>query len=456
MSGWLDYNTWWVLFGTSLLGAACGAVGVFLLLRRRALVADVISHATLPGIAAAFWLLWASGQSGKSLAWLLLGAACSAGLGALTLLLLRNRTRLREDAAMGVVLTGWFAVGTVLLRWVQGLGGDAAGLEGFLFGKTATLVAEDGRWIALASLVSVGLVLLLKRPIGLICFDPAFATSLGWSVWWLDFGLMMAAMALIIVGLQAVGAILMVALLVIPPAAARFWTTRLHRLLMIAMGLGGSSGMVGAWISDQGDKIPSGPAIVLTGVAFFLISLLFGTHDGLARRWMRHRALEWIVRRDHFLRDFYEYLESRGKAPTIVGHARSADVPGAAAMQWTRGMASHRTLFSRLHREGLVIGEPQGSLFLTAKGIQQAIIAVRKHRFVEHYLHLLLDLPADAIDRGADATEHWLDETMLARLESQLGVSTMEVPESLHPIVPDDKSGTPPIQTVAKLGGTDG
>jgi manganese/zinc/iron transport system permease protein len=241
----LDYNTWWVLFGTSLLGAACGAVGVFLLLRRRALVADVISHATLPGIAVAFWLLWAVGRSGKSLPWLLLGAACSAGLGALGLLVLRNRTRLREDAAMGVVLTGWFAVGTVLLRWVQGLGGDAAGLEGFLFGKTATLVAEDGRWIALASLLSVGLVLLLKRPIGLICFDPAFSTSLGWSVWWLDFGLMMAAIALIIVGLQAVGAILMVALLVIPPAAARFWTTRLHRLLWIAMGLGGASGMVG-------------------------------------------------------------------------------------------------------------------------------------------------------------------------------------------------------------------
>jgi DtxR family Mn-dependent transcriptional regulator len=156
------------------------------------------------------------------------------------------------------------------------------------------------------------------------------------------------------------------------------------------------------------------------------------------------------------LRDFYEFLESCGKAPTIVGHARSAEIPGAVAMQWTGNVANHRSLFSRLHREGLVIGEPHGNLFLTAKGIQQAIVAVRKHRFVEHYLHLLLDLPAEAIDRGADATEHWLDETMLARLESQLGVSTMEVPESLHPIVPEDPSGMPSSPSAGKLGGRDG
>jgi Mn-dependent DtxR family transcriptional regulator len=140
----------------------------------------------------------------------------------------------------------------------------------------------------------------------------------------------------------------------------------------------------------------------------------------------------------------------------MVGHARSAEIPGTAALQWTRSVANHRSLFSRLQREGLVIGEPQGNLCLTAKGIQQAIIAVRKHRFVEHYLHLLLDLPAEAIDRGADATEHWLDETMLARLESQLGVSTMEVPESLHPIVPEDKSGIASSQSAGKQGGKDG
>ncbi len=242
-----DYNTRVVVFGTAILGCAAGAVGCFTLLRKRALMGDAISHATLPGIAMAFILANFFGWNSKSLPLLLCGATVTGLLGVGVILVLRNLTRLKEDTALGVVLSVFFGAGIALLGVIQQMpSGHAAGLESFVFGKTASMGAADAKLIAAAALLCLAVCGLLYKELKLLCFDEAFAGSRGFPVVALDLALMSTVVIISIVGLQAVGLILMVALLIIPAASARFWTEQLWQMLLIASLLGTISGMFGA------------------------------------------------------------------------------------------------------------------------------------------------------------------------------------------------------------------
>ncbi len=242
-----DYNSRVVILGTTLLGLAAGIVGSFTLLRKRALMGDALSHATLPGIGLAFIIASALGADGKSLPVLLLGATVSGSLGVGGILMIRNLTRLKEDAALGIVLSVFFGAGISLLGVVQQMeSGHAAGLEAFIYGKTASMGANDALLIAAAALSCVVACLLLFKEFKLLCFDEVFAGSRGMPILRLDMALMALVVTISIVGLQAVGLILMIALLVIPAAAARFWTERMGRMTFIAAALGATGGMLGA------------------------------------------------------------------------------------------------------------------------------------------------------------------------------------------------------------------
>ena len=230
-----SYNTRLVVIGTSLLGLACGIIGAFLLLRKRSLMGDALSHATLPGIGIAFGVMVAMGGDGKSLPGLLFGATVSGVLGVLCMLAIRNTTRLRDDVAMGFVLSVFFGTGVAVLRMVQTIpGAQAAGLESFIYGKAASMIFSDVLLISLVAVLATGTALLLLKEFTVLCFDEAFAASTGWPVLRLDILLLVLVTAVTVTGLQAVGLILIIAFLIIPAAAARFWTYRLSRMLWIS------------------------------------------------------------------------------------------------------------------------------------------------------------------------------------------------------------------------------
>ncbi|MHC5005005.1 MAG: metal ABC transporter permease [Planctomycetota bacterium] len=241
------YNTRLVVLSTTALGVAAGLVGTFLLLRKRALMGDALSHATLPGIAVAFMAMVAFGGSGKFLPGLLLGAAASGLLGVACVLLITHQTRLKDDAALGIVLSVLFGLGVVLLGFVQDMPeGSAAGLQSFIYGKTASVVQRD-LWLILGAAVLVlAACVVLYKEFGLLCFDEAYAGAQGWPVVLLDLLLMVLVTVVTVIGLQAVGLILVIALLVTPAAAARFWTERLGHMPLAAALTGGASGWLGA------------------------------------------------------------------------------------------------------------------------------------------------------------------------------------------------------------------
>ncbi|MEL6409350.1 MAG: metal ABC transporter permease [Pseudomonadota bacterium] len=289
----LGYNATLVTIGSLLLGIAAGATGTFLFLGKRALVSDAISHATLPGVALAFMVMVALGGDGRYLPGLLVGSAVSSAVGLLCVSALSNRTRLSEDAAIGAVLSVFFGFGIVLLTVIQSMNaGRQAGLESFLLGSTAGMLWNDALVISLGGALVLCLMLLLRRPMTLVAFDPEFAAGAGMNVRRIELAVMGLALAITVVGLKIVGLILIVALLIIPAVAARFWSNRVGVVVILAGAVGGISGYSGAALSATAPALPTGPIIVLVAFLIFTLSLIFAPNRGILTAFLRHRDFQ--------------------------------------------------------------------------------------------------------------------------------------------------------------------
>ena len=291
MSFGLEYNEALVLQGVSLLGAAAGVIGCFAVLRRRALTGDALAHASLPGLCLAFILL---GE--RSLPALLFGAAVSGVAGIGVIAALRRWTRIKEDAAIGIVLSVFTGVGTVLLSVIPRFpGGSRAGLDAFIFGKTAGMIYADVQLLTALALTTLVVVGLAYKEFKLVSFDAAFARVQGWPALAIDFVLMLLIVLAIVIGLPAAGVLMMAALLVIPGAAARFWTDRLHVMLVLAGLFGTAAGVIGAGLTMVYVRMPTGPAIILVAAGIFTLSLLLAPRRGLLARLWQQRHLREIL-----------------------------------------------------------------------------------------------------------------------------------------------------------------
>ncbi|WP_299937240.1 metal ABC transporter permease [uncultured Pelagimonas sp.] len=292
----LGYNAVLVTLGSTALGVAAGAVGAFLYLRKRALVSDAISHATLPGLALAFLVMVALGGEGRFLPGLMLGSALSAWAGLYVVSWITRKTRLPEDAAIGAVLSVFFGFGIVLLTVIQTMqSGRQAGLEGFLLGSTAGMLRADALVIATGGALVLLATMLLRRPMLMTAFDEGYAQVQGLNTARIDMALMVLVLAVTVVGLKIVGLILIVAMLIIPAVAARFWTENASRVAQLAALFGGLSGYVGAALSATAPDLPTGPIIVLVAFALFALSLLFAPSRGVLASALRHRRLQHEV-----------------------------------------------------------------------------------------------------------------------------------------------------------------
>ncbi len=428
-----DYNTRVVLIGTMFLGIAAGLLGVYLLLRRRVLIGDAISHATLPGIALAYLWTVSSGAE-KSLATLLVGAALSGTLGGAAVLALRHTAKIREDAALGIVLSVFFGAGVALVSLVQRVPGEAAGLEAFIYGKAASMTSEDGWLGGAAALIVLATVILLGKEFRILCFDSELAQSQGWPILLLDCVLIGLVVLVTIVGLQAVGLILIIALLVVPAASARFWTHNLNAMLFLSALLGAASCAVGTLLSAAFDNLPSGATIVIASCVCFLVSFAFGRERGTV--WRLLRVLE--LRRDqefqHLLRAVYEVLESQQALPSFVGELKCSEpIPLgtiAAHRHWSPRKTSRLT--RRMSNRDLVVAGEDATVQLTPRGLLKALELVRDHRLLERYMMVEASAQGAEADREADYLEHGLKPEHLAELAATVSSELSTPPPSPH------------------------
>lgn len=282
----LSANTQWVLLSTMMLGMAAGVIGCFAYWKRQSLMSDALSHAALPGVVAGFAVLGT-----KSLPVMLAGAALSALLGALFIHWIRTSSRVKEDAAMGIVLSVFFGLGIMLLTLVNRMpGGQQSGLDSFIFGQSASMVRQD-----VYTMIGITLLVFVAAIAGwkewkLFLFDPQFAGGLGLSGRVMNMVYMVLLVLVIVIGIQAAGVILMAALLIIPGVSARYWTHSYTAMLGLAALFGGGSGIAGTLISAMGDGWPTGPFIVLSATSLFVVSLSFGSHKGLLATFLQQRA----------------------------------------------------------------------------------------------------------------------------------------------------------------------
>jgi ABC-type Mn2+/Zn2+ transport system permease subunit/Mn-dependent DtxR family transcriptional regulator len=402
--------------GSLLLGVCCGLLGSFIVVRKMALVGDALSHAVLPGVALGF--LW--GMTKDPVA-IFIGATLAGLLGTAVVGFIQHTTRLKEDTALGMVLAGFFAVGICLLTMMQRLpAGNKSGLDKFLFGQAAAIGAGDVQLMAVVTALTLAALAVFYKEFLVTSFDPGFARVCGFPVRLLHHALMLLLAFAVVIALQAVGVVLVSAMLITPAAAAYLLTDRMHRMLLLAAVFGMFAGVAGAFLSFLGNNLPTGPFMVLGASGVFGLAFLFGPRHGVVSRWWRQASRRQRTRRENTLKSVYHVLEARafrGEGVTLTELAERRRETEEEIHQQVGELQRHR--LATLHDDGQLV-------LLTPEGWRRAAAIVRNHRLWELYLTQSANIAADHVHEDAEKIEHVLGEETVRQLERQLAFATRD------------------------------
>jgi len=386
-----NYNLFVISIGSGILCFAAGAVGTFTYLRKRALIGDVISHAVLPGVAIAFML---SGV--KNPFYFLIGAIFSGLLSIWIVDYVQAKSKLKPDAILALTLSVFFCVGIVLLTKIQHGGNSAqSGLDSFLFGKAASMNLFDVKLFSVIAIINVVSILVLLRGFSLISFDENYAKGLGFNVSVIKSLLALLTVITVAIGVQAVGVVLMAALLITPAAGARYLTNSIPKMLIFSGLFGFVSGWVGVFISYSGNGMPTGPWIVVVLSVIAFIAILFGKQRGVLARLKLRKANNIKINNENVLKDIYKLAE---KGTQTISVKQLVDIE------------KHKPipLISVLNRlEKLdYIDQIRGMIIINDKGRLAARDVIRKHRLWEIYLSKYFQLDPDHLHDDAEGIEH--------------------------------------------------
>ncbi|MGD7002784.1 metal ABC transporter permease [Corynebacterium halotolerans] len=285
-----DHTFSMVFFGTGVIGIVAGALGSFAYLRRQSLISDVISHSALPGTLIAFLTLSALGLYARNMLALIIGAVIIGTLAVLTTNWIPRISKIKTDTAMAVVLSSLFGLGMLLMQYIQNNPlPDKGGIQDYLFGNASTITRVDLTVSLLTGGLALALMLLLWKEFAITTFDREHAAVLGFNNRLIDAAMFAAIAVATVIGVKAIGLVLMVSFVVTPPAAARQWTTTLPGMVVLAGVIGGVGSAAGTYLSIAFGPLPTGPVIAVTLFAIFLFSLLAAPERSLIVRAARRR-----------------------------------------------------------------------------------------------------------------------------------------------------------------------
>ena len=413
-----------VLVGTTLLAASSSVVGAFSYLKVQSLVGDAIAHALLPGVVLAFIL---GGIRNSS--FLILGALISGLLAHYGIGYLENKTKLKSDTAVSLVLSTFFGFGIMLMSYIQRTGqGQQAGLERFLLGKAAAITMQDIYIFSALALVLIIGVGLFYKGFQLMTFNEDFAHAIGLPMPLIRFTFTVLTVLAITIGIQTVGVVLMAALLITPSAAARVWTNSLPAMLALAASFAGVAAVMGTYISSVLPKMPTGPWVVLVLAFFGFSSLLFAPKRGWFSKQRRAKANQRKTIRENVLKLLFQQEEQRG-LPTVLS---IEEIQGIRAMRLDRLTSTLKELKNRL-----LIIDHGGSYGLTELGRGEGRRVVRLHRLWELYLTERLGMAADHIHPQAETMEHVITPEIEELLVKELGNPEVDPHQSPIPYEED-------------------
>lgn len=296
-----DYTARTILLGAASLGIVSGVVGSYAVLRKQSLVGDVMSHAALPGIVLAFIIMGVKEQLP-----IFIGAALSAVLAVFLINLVTSNSRVKTDSAMGMALSVFFGLGLVLLTYAQKMpDANQAGLDKFLFGQAEALVEKDVLVIGLTGLFALLVVGLFWKEFKLLCFDPDFGGTMGFSMKSLDLLVTAVIVSAIVIGLQTVGVVLMSSMLIAPAVAARQWTGSMGSMVILSASVAAVSGVTGVALSAGLENVPTGPAVIVCVSVIAFFSVLFSPNGFFTLRFKDARSRREI-KRDYVLKALHD------------------------------------------------------------------------------------------------------------------------------------------------------
>lgn len=417
----MDPNVRYVTLGSVLLTASSAIVGTFTFLNKKSLAGDAIAHAVLPGICLGFIL-----AGTKNPIFLIIGAFITGWLSLIVVEFVTTKTRIKEDTAIGLVLSVFFGIGILMLTVIQKSGNAAqSGLDHFLFGKAASLVGSDLLTFSIVAIILVITVLLLFKEFALLSFDKDYASAIGLPVKRIQLVLTSLIVLAVVIGIQAVGVVLMAAILITPAAAARYWTDKITRMIILASIFGGVSGLAGAFISYTAPSMPTGPWIVIVISTIAFISFFLAPKRGVLYRLVRQNTIRKTINDENVLKVFYQIAEETKNFKVL----RSLDE---IIQRRNYDPSMLNKIMIRLVKQGYL--EKIGKMWsLTEEGKTKAQRVVKIHRLWELYLTTHLKIAPDHVHDDAETIEHLLTPELEARLEEEMNFAKVDPHKSEIP-----------------------
>ncbi|MCE2732460.1 MAG: metal ABC transporter permease [Flammeovirgaceae bacterium] len=416
-----DPNVRYVTLGIIFIMACAAMVGTFTFLTKKSLLGDAIAHAVLPGICVGFML------AGTKNPFVLIPAAFAFGwLSLLCIDFITNKSRIKEDTAIGLVLSLFFAIGIFLLTIIQKNGNaNQSGLDHFLFGKAAALVMGDIIAFSIVALLLMLLTLLFFKEFTLISFDKNFAISSGVPVRALEILQTGMIVLTVVIGIQAVGVVLMAAVLITPAAVARYWTDNIKTMLAIALLTGVFSGIAGAYLSYSAPNMPTGPWIVIFISTLALLSFFLSPKKGIINKILKQKRYKRQIQDENVLKTLYQLGEKTNQFFLSQQEASISD-----KRFFAKNILSNS--LHRLMRNGFVTKQ-KNAWQLTDAGKLRGQRLVKIHRLWELYLTTYANIAPDHVHEDADTIEHFLTPELEAALEQQLNFPEKDPHQTIIP-----------------------
>ncbi|MCX7877181.1 MAG: metal ABC transporter permease [Ignavibacteria bacterium] len=387
------------LLASVAVGISCGLIGVYIMLRRMSLIGDALAHAVLPGIVIGFMV------AGKSELVMFTGAVVSGIITSVLIGFLSRNSIIKEDTSIGIIFTGAFALGILLISQLKGVHLD---LSSYLFGDILGVSTGDLILSFTITLVIIICVILFYKQLLITSFDPTLAITIGIPVSVIHYGLMTLLSMSIVAGLQSVGVVLLVAMLITPAATAYLLTHSLKKILPLSVLIAVVASISGLFLSYH-FNFSSGASIVLTAVMFFTVAFIFSPKEGLLIKYLRKKKTARTAISEDVIKLIMRYKglqldEQVSKLSSETGlHLRNL-----------------KSILNSLESKGFLYSD-NNSYSLTNQGLAEARRLVRTHRLWETYASKEKFLSDDELHSDAEKIEHLLPDELVDELDRELG-----------------------------------
>ncbi len=388
------------LIASVTIGISCGLIGTYIMLRRMSLIGDALAHAVLPGVVVSFMV------AGKSEAALFIGAVVSGILTVLLIGFVNRNSKIKEDTSIGIIFTGAFALGILLVSQLKQVHID---LSSYLFGDVLGVSTGDITLSMIIMFVIILCIVLFYKQLLLTSFDPTMAMTIGISTTLVHYMLMTLLSMSIVAGLQSVGVILIIAMLITPPATAYLLSSNLKKILLLSAMFGTISAITGLYLSYH-FNFASGASIVLVAVALFMLAFLFSPKEGVVTKLFRRRSASKLVLIEDVIKLSYRFKDETGKTELVDKIANELGISN------SRVEGVIKTLLGKD-----LMRRTNGSYVLTDEGNKYALRLVRTHRLWETYITNKNVVDIEHIHPEAEKLEHVLTEDMVDELDEELG-----------------------------------